>query len=84
MPTTRIYVVLSETGETRLIEATSQAQAIRFVAGTQYRAEVATTKDVAHGMSLGLKVESAMAPGIPQHVPAQLELTQQQTTQPTN
>lgn len=78
----RIYVVISETEPTRLVEATSQAQAIRHVVANKYRAEVATTKDVAHGMQAGLTVESALT-RTPDFAPSQdpkQTQTEQQTT----
>lgn len=57
---TRIYKVSGGPNEiTRLVEATSQAQAIRHVVSDLYRAEVATTKDVAQAMGSGLQVEVA-------------------------
>ncbi len=61
---TRIYVVRrtgDNTGENRLVEATSQAQAIRHVTGGIYTAEVAKTKDLADLMASGAKVEKASA-----------------------
>lgn len=57
---TRIYVVEdTTTKETRLIEATTPAQAVRYVAKNQFTARVATTKDVATAMSNGAEVETA-------------------------
>ena len=54
----RIYKVTS--GEvSHLVQATSQAQAIRHVAGKLYSAEVAKAIDVAQLMSKGVKVEVA-------------------------
>lgn len=65
---TRIYkVMVLKTPErsaqtTRLVEATSAAQAIRHVAVSEYAAHVATTKDVAACMQAGILVEEANAP----------------------
>lgn len=59
---TRIYVVIRETentSETRLVTAASQAQALRHVAKGDYSVKVASTKDVAHWMGLGAKIEAA-------------------------
>lgn len=61
MADTRIYVVLNkQTGDKRLVEATSQAQAIRHCVSTVYKADVATTKELAADMSSGMKVETAI------------------------
>ena len=60
---TRIYVVKTchtDTAQiTKLVEATSAAQAIRHVVGPRYEAHVASTKEVATAMSTGLVVERA-------------------------
>lgn len=63
---TRIYVVastkrLSDSG-VRLVEASSQSQAVRHVAQDEYDVRVATPKDVGQLMSLGVKIESANPP----------------------
>lgn len=55
---TRIYVV-QHGEERRLVEATSQAQAIRHCVKGAYNATVATTKDLAKMMAAGLSVEVA-------------------------
>lgn len=56
----RIYVVQNKTtAEKRLVEATSQAQAIRHCVAQVYRADVASPKAVASLMGEGLKVERA-------------------------
>ena len=56
----RIYVVLNkQTGEKRLVEATTQAQAIRHCVMTIYRADVASAKTLAHYMGEGLRIEKA-------------------------
>lgn len=63
MAETRIYVVINKTNdERRLVEATSQAQAIRHCVSTIYRADVATSKAVASAMGQGLKIECATEP----------------------
>lgn len=56
---TRIYAVRAANGEgkPRLVEATSQSQAIRHVTGDLFSAEVVRAKDLAHLMSTGTKVE---------------------------
>lgn len=57
---TRIYVVLEKsTGEKRLIDATSAAQAIRHCVSVKYSAKPATPKEIAAAMSSGLTVETA-------------------------
>ncbi len=57
----RIYKVTS--GETtHLVQAASQAQALRHVAGKTFTVEVAKAIDVAQIMSKGVQVE--VAPGI--------------------
>ena len=54
----RIYKVTN--GDTTyLVQATSQAQALRHVAGRLYSVEVAKAMDVAHLMSDGVKLETA-------------------------
>jgi hypothetical protein len=64
MAETRIYVVLNQqTGDKRLVEATSQAQAIRHCVSTIYRADVATSKAVAQFMSKGVRIEVAETSG---------------------
>ena len=55
---TRIYAV-KDGADVSLIEATSQAQAIRFMAKTRYACEVASPKLIATMMSKGHKVLDA-------------------------
>ena len=55
---TRIYYV-ADGHETRLIEATSAATAIRHCAVKRYRYGVAKPKEVARLMAQGVKVERA-------------------------
>lgn len=55
---TRIYYV-ADGHETRLIEATSAAAAIRHCAVKRYRYGVAKPKEVARLMAEGVKVEQA-------------------------
>lgn len=61
---TRIYVVSNTKTPkpARLIEASSQSQAMRHVAQDEYCCEVASPKDVAHLMSTGVRIESAQPP----------------------
>ena len=54
----RIYKVTNG-DNTYLVQATSQAQALRHVAGRLYSVEVAKAMDVAHLMSDGIKLETA-------------------------
>lgn len=62
MATKRIYLISpvagSEAEPARLVEASTQAEAIRHVA-RKYRAEVATTRQVADLCVAGVKVEVA-------------------------
>lgn len=60
MAETRIYVVLNnQTGDKRLVEATSQSAAIRHCVNTIYKADVANPKTVASEMGRGLPIEKA-------------------------
>lgn len=54
----RIYKVTNG-DNTYLVQAASQAQALRHVAGRLYSVEVAKAMDVAHLMSDGIKLETA-------------------------
>ena len=54
----RIYKVTNG-DNTYLVQATSQAQALRHVAWRLYSVEVAKAMDVAHLMSDGVKLETA-------------------------
>lgn len=56
---TRIYVVVEKDGTKRMIEATSQAQAIRHCVKDRFTASVATAKDVADLSRAGIQVERA-------------------------
>lgn len=58
--TTRLYLVSThEKGEgDRLIEAATSAQALRHVASKMIKVKPATTKEVAHLVGHGVKVES--------------------------
>jgi len=61
---TRIYVVSNKAPEGhpksfRLVDATSQAQAIRHVAADEYECHVAQTKELAILMNNGVKIETA-------------------------
>jgi hypothetical protein len=55
----RIYKVTSG-DKTHLVQATSQAQALRHVAGKTFGIEVAKSIDVAALMSKGISVETAV------------------------
>ncbi len=58
---TRIYLVLNkDTGTQRLVEATSQSQAIRHCTHPTYLATVATGKIVGNCVSEGIKIEKAI------------------------
>ena len=56
----RIYKVTGN-GAEHLVQAVSQAQALRHVAGKQYAVDVAKALDVAQMMSKGIKIEVAAA-----------------------
>jgi hypothetical protein len=61
MMQTRIYVVADSAGVeevNRLIEATSAAAAVRYVA-SRYKAEIAKPKQLAALMAAGVRVEQA-------------------------
>jgi hypothetical protein len=59
MSVTRIYVVTRAGSlDTRLVEAVSQAQALRFVAEDEFVIKVANTKDVATAMAHGVELET--------------------------
>lgn len=59
MSQTRIYVVIQKDQKHRLIEAISAAQAIRHCVKHEYSAKVASAKDIAGHMKLGIEVEKA-------------------------
>ena len=62
MTTTRVYAVTDTAVSDmniRLVRASSQAQAIRHVVGTRYKAKPATVDEVVLRMSGGVKVEEA-------------------------
>ena len=54
----RIYKV-TNSGTVYLVQAMSQAQALRHVAGKTFNVEVAKAIDVAHLMSKGVTLETA-------------------------
>ena len=54
----RIYKVTNG-GNSHLVQAISQAQALRHVAGKTFNVEVAKAIDVAHLMSKGAQIEVA-------------------------
>ena len=62
MTTTRVYAVTDTAVSDmniRLVRASSQAQAIRHVAGKRYQAKPATVDEVVQHMGAGVKVEEA-------------------------
>jgi type II secretory pathway component GspD/PulD (secretin) len=69
----RIYKVTGN-GTQHLVQASSQAQALRHVAGKQYQVEVAKAVDVAHIMGKGGTVEHAASIAEQLEINAQGEL----------
>ena len=65
----RIYKITSA-DKAYLVQAVSQAQALRHIAGRQFTVEVAKAVDVAQLMSKGIQVETASV--VPEH--AQIEI----------
>lgn len=65
----RIYKVISA-DKAYLVQAVSQAQALRHIAGRQFTVEVAKAVDVAQLMGNGVQVETASV--VPEH--AQIEI----------
>lgn len=64
----RIYVVSKKNADPlagRLVDASSQAQAIRHVVGDEYQATIASTRGVANLIELGVKIETAGADNEP-------------------
>lgn len=55
---TRIYLVKSSNGETRLVKASVPSQAITHVAKQSLSARIATQDDLVEALSNGVKVES--------------------------
>lgn len=55
----RIYLVTNKAGASRLIDATSKAQAVAFVAAQEYSANVASSRELVEFCSMGIKVEDA-------------------------
>lgn len=60
---TRIYVVMNDAGDPFLVKASSQAQALRHIAGRYYSVRIAKTTEVVDLMSKGTKVEDAKSEG---------------------
>lgn len=56
--TQRIYMV-SDGAKTMMVQAATQAQALRHVARTKYQVRVAKPIDVAHAMQMGVQLEVA-------------------------
>lgn len=57
----RIYIVTAANGDSMLVKATNQAQALRHVARSIYTVRAATALEVAEEMQAGQKVEDATA-----------------------
>jgi hypothetical protein len=55
---TRIYIVTSTEGVTRLVKATVASQAITHVAKNAFTAKVASQDDLVQALSNGVKVET--------------------------
>ena len=55
---TRIYIVTSTDGVTRLVKATVASQAITHVAKNAFTAKVASQDDLVQALSNGVKVET--------------------------
>ena len=55
---TRIYIVTSTDGATRLVKATVASQAITHVAKSAFSAKVASQDDLVQALSNGVKVET--------------------------
>ena len=60
---TRIYEVRDASGAPFLVKASSQAQALRHIAGRYYSVRIAKTTEVVDLMSKGTKVEDAKSEG---------------------
>ena len=56
MSTTRMYLVTSDFGSKHLVEAASQAQAIRAVVGPRFEATIPSNKEVVALMRDGVEV----------------------------
>jgi len=57
---TRIYAVKRQAnGTTRLVRATSQAQALRHVAVDEYDVDVASQDQLVNALGVGISVETA-------------------------
>jgi hypothetical protein len=54
---TRIYIVTSTDGATRLVKATVASQAITHIAKNTFTAKVASQDDLVEALSNGIKVE---------------------------
>ncbi len=55
---TRIYIVTTTDGATRLVKATVASQAITHVAKSAFSAKVASQDDLVEAVSNGIKVET--------------------------
>ena len=63
---TRLYYIVDEANNAvpHLVEATSREAAIRHLTRDRFTCDIAKPKDVAHAMSLGAKVENAIAAAV--------------------
>lgn len=61
MSTTRPYIVIDNTGNTRLVQATNQAQALRHVAMDLLSVHAASATEVIELMQSGVTPEAAGA-----------------------
>lgn len=59
MTAARIYIVTAANGDSMLVKATNQAQALRHVARSIYTVRAATALEVAEEMGAGQKIEDA-------------------------
>jgi len=55
----RIYIVTAANGDSMLVKANNQAQALRHIARSIYTVRAASALEVAEEMSVGQKIEDA-------------------------
>lgn len=55
----RIYHVIGTNGDSALVKATNQAQALRHIAKSSYTVKVASALEVAEQMEGGMKIDDA-------------------------
>ena len=65
MATKRIYLVTGPDGNKHLVKATHQAAALRHVADSRYKVDVASQDDLVSAVTAGVKVETAGEPAEP-------------------